>query len=169
MGKAVALGIKKKRAAQAALNEEILMHAEHGAVRALSLEVVTNLSNVKETRVRAMILNNGESALLALTDLELLTKRQWKAIKGKDGIEASVALDQHLSAEAMRLRFSDLGLLQPFKIDDSGDEFIKVGNTSAILAPIVRGTSLFVRLDRVDAQIGKVRFSKSQGVSLITL
>lgn len=171
MGKSVVFGIKKKRAAQAVLSAEMLLHVEHGAVRALSLEVVTNLRDEKETRVRALILGNGESALLALDDLKLLSKSEWKSIKGKDGIEASVALRAHVAAQAALLEFSDLVLLQPFKIDDSGDEFIKVGNTSAIRVPIVRGTSLFVRLEDATTvtKSQKFRFSKSQRVTLVTL
>lgn len=166
MGKAVEFGIKKKRAAQAALNEEILLHLEHGAVRALSLEVVTNLSDEKETRVRALILGNGESALLALNELKLLSKSEWKSIKGKEGIEASVALRDHLASQAAVVRFSDLVLMYPFTIDDSGDEFIKVGNTSAIRVPIIKVPSLHVALDYPAPE--KFRFSKSQRVMQIT-
>lgn len=170
MGMSLEFGIKKKRATQAALSEEILLHKDHGAVRALSLELVTLLNDQKETKLRSQILNNGESALLSLLDLKVLSKGENRAIKGKAGIEASVALQQHLAHEAQRLEFSDLALLQPFKTDDSGDEFIKVGNTSALHARVVRGTSLFVRLDDIHGEpVTKRRFSKSQSVVLITL
>jgi hypothetical protein len=173
MGKSLEFGIKKKRAAQAALAEEILLHLEHGAVRALSLELVTTLSDEKETRVRAQILNNGASALLSLNDLKLLSKSQWKSIKGKSGIEASVALRDHIAAGAIAGRFCDMSLLEPFTIDDSGAEYIKVGNTSAIMVPITRGTpgsALSVRLPDAyrDIEHTKVRFAKSQRVTRIS-
>jgi hypothetical protein len=170
MGMSLEFGIKKKRATQAALSEEILLHKDHGAVRALSLEVVTLLNDQKETKLRSQILNNGESALLSMADLKVLSKGENRALKGKTGIEASLALKQHLEIQAQWLEFSDLALLQPFKVDDSDEEFIKVGNTSAIRTPLVRGMSLFVRVDDVHAEPAtKHRFSKSQRVVLITL
>lgn len=170
MGKSVEFGIKKKQAVQAALAEELLLHKEHGAVRALSLEAVTTLDDQKETKLRAQIQGNGETALLSLNDLKPLSKGEAKAVKGKSGVEAHTALRSHLEQQASWLEFSDLALLQPFRVDDSGDEFIKVGNTSAICAPIVRGTSLFVRVDDIHAEpVTKQRFSKSQSVILIAL
>lgn len=167
MGKAVEFGIKKKRAVQAVRNEEILLHSECGAVRALALEVV---GPSPVTMLRAQHLGNGESALLALNDLRLLSKSEWRSVKGKEGIEAIVALRDHLAAQTARLEFSDLKLLQPFKLDDSGDEYVKVGNTSAICTRIIRGTSLFVRLEDANAETEyvKVRVSKHAFVTRIT-
>jgi len=170
MGKSVDFGIKKKQAVQAALAEEILLHKEHGAVRALSLEAVTTPDDQKETKLRAQIQGNGETALLSLNDLKPLSKGEAKAVKGKSGIEAHTALRSHLEQQASWLEFSDLTLLQPFRVDDSGDEFIKVGNTSAIRTRIIRGTSLLVSLDLgpEDCRM-KFRFPKSQSVVLVTL
>lgn len=178
MGKTVEYGIKKKQAIQAALVGDILMHRVYGPVQTLQLELVAEASGTKTSEMRANVLRIKNEMLLLLEDLRLLDKNEAKAIKGV-GLDVVVqALDAaKLVDNAVEpLQFSDLTLLQPFKVDDSGDQFIKVGNTAAIRTRLIQGQPessvqpLFVRVDQSELDScapEKFRFQKTASVWLV--
>jgi hypothetical protein len=165
MGKAIEFGLKKKEATFAALKGSVLLHKEYGPITALSLE-----STDAETKIRAAVIVSNAECLASLDSVRFLTKIESKLIKNKSGLDLAESLSAFLQAQAKYKTFEELELLAAFVVDDSGEEFIKVGNTSAIRVALTRGTSLFLKLNEPDAEeVQKLRFRKSQSVTLISL